>query len=124
MSEALILPPHVPEDLVLIERLLNALEGEEEVPPVVTFRRGRFLQSVTGSHRLAAWAQYELLTGKNARRVLILTDEEMREALDGLRLGRDIEAGWTQLKRIGELVSTLHWNATQPELKAALAGQW
>ena len=118
-------PPHAPDDPAHLARLVRALENEQELPPVVVFRRSDHYQAVTGSHRLAAWAEIERRQGVAQRRFLILTDDEVREGLESMPwLPPAIDDAWPKLARIGDFAAALYWNAERPELKVALRGQW
>lgn len=118
-------PPHAPDDLALVGKLIGSLEDGEDLPPVVVFRQADHYQAVTGSHRLAAWAELDERHGCDLRRLLVLTDEEVAEALACMPwLPQTIAEAWPKLTRAGDFASQLHWCATRADVKAALAGQW
>ena len=106
-------PRHDVTDSKKLQRLIDALERGERLPPVVV--QGEI--ALTGVHRLAAYKALNM-----APDVVEVSDDEYRAAL--IELGLDEDATVDEIWDLDLFLETLHSLTKNERLQKALEGQY
>jgi hypothetical protein len=121
----IILPPHGPDEAALVAKMVFDLQNGDQLPPIVVVSDTQPLQAITGSHRLAAWEKYFLLTGMDQRHVIFVSKTELAEHV--LDNNETFEQAWQrcgQRFNFRDFVHQLHSATKRKDLREALEGQW